>query len=91
MGNGMINTEILYSLTEQDNIFKFLDNFCSKIHEAIEIEHPNSGQKIQYTFNNGVLCFYSNFIQQLQFSFIVVGNETLKICNLTEDPNNPGF
>jgi hypothetical protein len=68
-----------------------MDNFCSQTIKAIEMEHPNSGQRISYTFNAGILCIYPNFIQQLQFSFKIVGAETLKIINTSEDPNNPGF
>jgi hypothetical protein len=81
---------IIYTLTDNNNIFDFLDNFCNKTSRYIEKEHPKGDLDIKYYYNIGYVIIDSNFPLGCNFRFRFLGQDTLKIFNVDCDPNDPG-
>jgi hypothetical protein len=77
---------IVYSLANNNSIFDILDNFCNESNRLVNAEHPNFGLAMKYKYNMSMIEITSNFPQSLQYSFILVVDDTLRIFNDTEDP-----
>jgi hypothetical protein len=80
MDQGMHNViehNIIYALSDDNNIFELLDNFVKESNRYLAIEFPNTTMTITYQINNSIVLFTSILPMPLGFRFIFIGSNTL--------------
>jgi hypothetical protein len=81
-----VSHDILFALTDNNNIFDLRDNFCKETNISLRNEHPKVRLTVSYKTELNLIGIFCNFNQQLQFTMTLRGTDTLRIFNANPDP-----
>jgi hypothetical protein len=87
--DNVINNDILFALTNNNNIFDLLENLCKETNYILRLAHPNINLQLSYKYDINAIGIFSNFSQSLQFNMTLRGVDTLQIFNMPPDPMHP--